>query len=55
MITQKERNEILKQEWLQRKAEEEHQARMNRMVARRTMSLRREIYADECNRSTDDD
>ena len=55
MITARERNQILLAEWLQKKAEEEHQAKMSRKATHRTQRLRMEIYADECNRSTDDD
>lgn len=55
MITAKERNEILLQEWLQKKAEDDRQVKMSRMATRRTQRLRMEIYADECNRSKDDD
>ena len=55
MITTQERNQILLAEWLQKKAEEEHQAKMSRMATRRTQRLRMEIYEDECNRRQNDD
>lgn len=55
MITQKERNQILYSEWLQKQAEDEHEMELRRKAIRRTQSLRKEIYADECNRGEDDD
>lgn len=55
MLTEKEKRQVLLAEYLQRKAEDEHNAKMSRMATRRTQMLRREIYTDECNRSTDDD
>lgn len=55
MITEAEKRQVLLAEWLQKKAEDDHEIRMSKLATLRTMSLRREIYADECNRSAVND
>lgn len=54
-MTEAEKRAVLLAEWKQRQAEDEFWMRQSRKATKRTMNAMKEIYEDECNRSTDDD